>query len=42
MTFSTGNFDQKVPLSDTNKKNHLGHFGQGIFDMTNLTSDLFN
>jgi len=23
MTFSIGKFDQKVPLSDTSKKNHL-------------------
>jgi hypothetical protein len=42
MTFFTRNFDQKVALSDISKKNHLSHFGHVIFDMTNLTSDLFH
>jgi hypothetical protein len=42
MTFSIGNFDQKIPLSDTNKKNHFSHFGQVILDMIDLTSGLFD
>jgi hypothetical protein len=37
MTFPIGNFDQKVPLLITGQKNHLSHFGQVVFDMTNLT-----
>ncbi len=41
MIFSTRNFDQKVPLSDTSQKNHLNHFGQVVFNMTNLTSGIF-
>jgi len=32
---------ERVPLSDTGQKNHLNHFGQVIFDMTNLISGLF-
>jgi hypothetical protein len=42
MIFSIENFDQKVPQLDTNKKNHLNHFGQVVFDKTNLISGLFN
>jgi len=42
MIFSTRNFDQKVPLSNTSKKNHLSHFGQVIFYMTNLIGGLFD
>jgi hypothetical protein len=42
MIFSTENFDQKVPQLDTNKKNHLSHFGQVVFDMTDLINGLFN
>jgi hypothetical protein len=41
MTFSTRNFDQKVPLLDTSK-NHLSCFGQVVFDMIGLTSGLFD
>jgi hypothetical protein len=33
MTFSIGNFDQKVPLLD---------FGQVVFDMIDLTGGLFD
>jgi hypothetical protein len=36
MTFSTRNFDQKVPLSVTSQKNHFSYFGQIIFDMMDL------
>jgi hypothetical protein len=36
MTFSTGIFDPKVPLSVTSQKNHLSYFGQVIFDMMDL------
>jgi len=32
MTFSIGNFDQKVPLSNTSQKNHLNHFLHDQFD----------
>jgi hypothetical protein len=42
MTFSIGNFDQKVPLLDTGKKNNLSHFGQVVFDMIDLTGGLFD
>jgi hypothetical protein len=42
MIFSIGNFDQKIPLSDTNQKNRFNHFGQVVFDMTDLTSGLFD
>jgi hypothetical protein len=42
MTFFIINFDQKVPLSDFSKKNHFSHFGQVVFDMTNLIGDLFD
>jgi hypothetical protein len=42
MIFSTRNFDQTVPLSDTSKKNHFNHFDQVVFDMTNLISGLFD
>jgi hypothetical protein len=37
---SIGNFDQIIPLSNTNKKNCLSHFGQVVFDMTDLTSQV--
>jgi hypothetical protein len=40
MIFSIGNFDQKVPLLDTSIKNHLSHFGQVVYDMTNLIGGL--
>ncbi len=42
MIFSTKNFDQKVCLSNTNKKNHLSHFGQVVLYMTNLIGGLFD
>jgi hypothetical protein len=42
MIFSIGNFDQKVPLLDTNKKNHFSHFGQVVFDMIDLINGLFD
>jgi hypothetical protein len=42
MIFSIGNFDQKVPLSDTSQKNHFNHFGQVIFYMIDFTSGLFD
>jgi hypothetical protein len=42
MIFSTWNFDQKVPLSDTSKKNHLSYFGQVVFNMTDLIGGLFD
>jgi hypothetical protein len=41
MTFSTVNFDQKVPLLDTNQRNHFNHFGQVVFDMIDLVGGLF-
>jgi hypothetical protein len=42
MTFLIENFDQKVPLLDISKKNHLNHFCQVVFDMMDLASGLFN
>ncbi len=42
MIFLTRNFDQKVPLLDTDKKNHFTHFGQVVFDMTNLIGGIFD
>jgi hypothetical protein len=42
MNFSIGNFDQKVPLLDTNKKNLFSHFGQVVFDMIDLIGGLFD
>ncbi len=42
MIFFTRIFDQKVPLSDTSPKNHLSHFGQVVFDMTDLIVGLFD
>jgi hypothetical protein len=42
MTFKTINFDQKVPLSNINKKNHFNHFGQVVCGMTNLIGGLFD
>jgi hypothetical protein len=42
MIFSTRNFDQKVPLLDTSKTNHLSHFGQVVFYMINLISGFYD
>jgi hypothetical protein len=42
MTFLIENFDQKVPLLDISKKNHLNHFCQVVFDMMDLASGLFD
>jgi hypothetical protein len=41
MIFSTRKFDQKNPHWTLVKK-PLSHFGQVIFDMTNLIGDLFD
>jgi hypothetical protein len=40
--FFNGNFDQKVPLLDTSKKNNFSHFGQVVFDMIDLIGGLFD
>jgi hypothetical protein len=36
MTFPIEIFDQKVPLLVTSQKNHLNHFVQVVFDITDL------
>ncbi len=36
MTFPIEFFDQKVPLLITSQKNHLSHFVQVVFDITNF------
>jgi hypothetical protein len=42
MTFFTRNFEQKVPLLNISKKKPFNHYGQIVFDMTNLIGDLFD